>query len=76
MIFDIVIQLCIEEFMSIKKIFVLCTVLCCIFFSLTGCSYEDGDIKEWVGTYHWYKNVEETWHQFITGEKAKQKEWK
>lgn len=37
MIFDIVIQLCIEEFMSIKKIFVLCTVLCCIFFSLTGC---------------------------------------
>ena len=41
---------------------------------LSSCEKEDGNINDWVGSYHWYKNVEETWHQFITAEKAKQSE--
>lgn len=41
---------------------------------LSACNREDGNISDWVGSYHWSTNREEIWHQFITAERKKQSE--
>ena len=41
-------------------------LLCCPFVS---CDKEDGDISEWVGTYHWSVNYHEDW-SYVLGESA------
>lgn len=56
------------------KIFKRLILLITIIAPLTACDSEDGDINDWVGSYRWSSNVEEKWHQFITGERKKQNE--